>query len=1086
MRYLKTLFVLSLIICFMSYDVVALRELESVPSAIPSDYSEKVYDTLNENGNTWQTVSMVTEAMKNNGHTGGEGGQRIMSIAVSKDAEFLMVGTDVAGCWRSVNGGEYWEPVYGGFLPTGCFAIEIDPKNSNRVLAFGGSPVDNASDNGKNGVYLSEDRGEHWTFVLRQRGACMTRDFRESIAFDPTSYDPASKKCMVAYWSRPWRLQGYPSTTVFNDESKVLKYSEDACGLWKTTDGGNTWFVVNTAMSDGVVKVNPKDGTVYVGNMNGFHRSSDGGVNFSTIVSGKMVYGLDVIDSYPDRVYINDDTGVKISDDGGLTFRTVSCQKFPQSYDTSNPDRIVRNLKVSPVNPQNMVIADFQGSSRYVSRKLYSKDGGATWKESVYDDTDTFFKLNNRDTCYVWHPTDANKLWAFGGDWVVSSKNAGATFKWDFNGGSAVCVPSRTIFNVYDPNLFFYGSQDFHGALTTDGGKTWKHIWKSVGSRGWGCVYGGYAADKNTLIALVSTEKQIDGVGSNTGWNGVREIRVSKDGGETWTKTGVYKLDNHAKRWSEKCYQSPTDKNVLFAGNFRSADYGATWEKMNGCSVVQTHNPYGSKELYGSYKNRIVVSYDSGATWQNYATVKTPGEYSKNPTQTVVWDIAYDGINDILYYVSGTASIGTYVCKVQNGNVTDITGNIVMTDLGKRFHLVSVDPRYPDVVYVGGNGGGGNYIEENSVQRSCDGGKTFYVLSRNGQSNSIVNSGIAAGFVVRDLIIHPTNGYLWVNNGVRGWSKIAPPYKENEFKNLVKDGDMENVLSKLFYSQYSGQNVSYVTDKALTENDTNKAVCFDGSSSAIADKNLYYDVNIDKGHTYYLSFDYRVDGSQSVDMSADVGGIEKSITATNKWKNVNSTFTATSDKTVVSIGPKSASNVKYYIDNLKLYDMTDSIKFDISLPEDCKFNTVFGVEDINGQLYANKNSTVKFSILNDDGLTAVSCGDEIIPFENGVYTLETEESDVNIQSSKDLCIVKENGVPTVFTSNEKSFIIIVAQKDGSDKKNIMCSSYNSNQQNQKISLGNVAEFSGIKNWEDKEIYVWSTFESLRPLCIAMK
>ena len=866
MKFLKKSVILSLIVCNMGYDVIASGELQSVPSEIPSSYYEMEYDTYNEMGNTWQTVSMVTQEMKDKGLSGGEGGQRMTSIAISEDGQFLMAGTDVAGCWRSVDGGLNWEPVYGGFLPVGCFSIEIDPKNSNRVIAFGGAPTSSAIDSGKNGIYISEDRGESWTYVLQQRGACVSRDFRESIAFDPTSYDEKSKKCMVAYWSRPWRLQDAPSVTVFKDESKLLKYDEDIRGLWKTTDGGQTWFNVNTVMSDGVVKVNPQDGTVYVANMDGFHRSSDGGVNFTTVISGKMIYGLDVIDSYPNRVYINDDTGVKVSDDAGKTFKSVTSSTFPKSYDTTNPERIVRNLKVSPMNPQNMVVADFQGSSRYKSEKYYSTDGGKTWKKSTYNATDDFFKANNRDTCYVWHPTKQNKLWAFGGDWIVSSTNSGATFKWDYNGGSAVCVPSRTIFNVYNPNLFYYGSQDFHGAITKDGGKTWKHIWKLYGegnSRGWGCVYGAYAADEKTLFALVSTEKAIDGVGSDTGWNGVREIRVSHDGGETWTKTGKYKKENHAKRWSEKCYQSPTDKNVLFAGNFRSDDYGYTWEEMTNCSVVQTHNPYGEKELYGSYKNEVVVSYDNGATWQKHTTVKTPAEYAKYPTQTVVWDIAYDGINDILYYVCGNASIGIYVCKVQNGKTTDITDNIIKTDVGKRFHLVSVDPRFPDVVYVGGNGGGGNYIEENSVQRSCDGGKTFQVLTRNGQSNSIVKSGIAAGFYVRDLIVHPTTGYLWVSNGVRGWSKIAPPYK-----------------------------------------------------------NMF--------------------------------------------------------------------------------------------------------------------------------------------------------------------ISKENGTPMLYTANEKSFVIVVAQREGKTLKNVLYSNYETNEISKTIVLSDLKEFSQITSWEDKEIYVWSDFETMTPLCDTMK
>ena len=1089
MKIFRKLFILSLIVCFISYDVVALRELQSVPTAVPSNYSEMVYDTLNEYGNEWQTVSMVTEEMKNKGHTGGEGGQRMVSLAISKDGQFLMTGTDVAGNWRSVDGGLNWEPVYGGFLPTGCFSIEIDPKNSNRVLAFGGSPVDNASENGKNGIYLSEDKGEHWTYVLQQRGACVSRDFRESIAFDPTSYDPINKKCMVAYWSRPWRLQGAPSVAVFNDESKLVKYDEDVRGLWKTTDGGETWKVVNTVMSDGVVKVNPQNGTVYVGNMDGFHRSTDGGVNFTTVISGKMVYGLDVIDSYPNRVYINDNTGVKISDDSGKTFKTITSSSFPKSYDITNPERIVRNLKVSPANPQNMVVADFQGSSRYVSQKYYSKDGGSTWAKASYDDTDSFFKANNRDTCYVWHPTNPDKLWAFGGDWIVSSNNAGKTYKWDFNGGSAVCVPSRTIFNVYDPNLFYYGSQDFHGALTTDGGKTWKHIWKAVAngtSQGWGCVYGAYAADEKTLIALVSTDMVIDGIGNGTaGWSGLREIRVSRDGGESWTKTGVYKLKNHKQRWSEKCYQSPTDKNVLFAGNFRSDDYGYTWEEMTGCSVVQTHNPYGKKELYGSYKNTVVVSYDSGVTWQTYTTVKTPDEYAENPSQTVVWDIAYDGVNDILYYVSGNASIGIYLCKVQKNTTIDITKNIVVTDLGKRFHLVSVDPRYPDVVYVGGNGGGGNYIEENSVQRSCDGGNSFYVLSRNGQPNSIVESGIASGFIVRDLIVNPVDGYLWVNNGVRGWSKIAPPYKENEFKNLIKDGDMENISSKLFYSKYADQNVGYVTDKALTENTSNKVLCFDNSNSANA-SNLYYDLNMDKGHTYCFSFDYRADGSQAVDMVTEFGGETKKITATNKWQNVFSTFTATSDKTSVSICAKTNANVKYYIDNWKLYDMTESIKVDSKLPDDCKINCIFGIDEINGQLYANKNSKIKFSLINGDDLTAVSCGDKIINSVNGVYTVELGESDVDIRDPKEMYIEKENGLPTIYTGNEKSFIIIAVEREGACLNSTVCSFYNSNEINKKIVLGDVKEFSQIKNWENREIYVWRNFGAITPLCVMMK
>ena len=750
----------------------------SLPAEIPADYATKQFDKFNEAGNQWETIGMVTKEMKDRGIIGGEGAQRLCGFAISKDGQFLMVGTDVAGYWASYDGGKTWEAGFGGLYARGVFDIAIDPVNEDRIIAYGGYPVQNVTSersNAVNGIYLSEDKGRSWKQVLVQKSACMKRDFRQQIAYDPTSYNEEENKCMVAYWSRPWHLQDYPSINGYFDESKIKVFDGDIKGLWKTEDGGETWFNVNGEMSDGVVKVNPENGTVYVGNFNGFHRSTDGGKTFETVLGGSMIYGLDVIDAYPNRVYVNDYEGVLISDDSGKNFTRVKSTNFPESYDITNPDRIVKGLKVSPLNPNKMVVADFQGSSRYKSTKYFSTDGGKNWTLSTYDNSDDFFKANNRDTNFLWSPIDENKVWAFGGDWVVSSNDSGKTYKWDYNGGAAVCVTARSAFNVYNPDLLYYGSQDFHGAFTKDGGETWKHIWKATGSQGAGFVYGAYAADEKTLICMASTLRQIEGVGSDTDWDGVREIRVSRDGGETWVKTGVYKLDNHAKKWSEKCYQSPTDPNVLFAANFRSDDYGYTWEKMENCNLVYTHNPYGKKELYGSWKDTLVVSYDNGVTWEKFVDVLVPEKLAETPEQTEIWDITVDGINNIVYYISGTYSTGQHFAKVQNGVTTDLTDRIVKTYYGERFQLCTVDPRYPNVIYIGGCGS--SYNEENGVQRSVDGGETFQVLSANGQENTIVKDGPAGGFLVRDLLVHPTTGELWIINSTRGWSKIKPPYE---------------------------------------------------------------------------------------------------------------------------------------------------------------------------------------------------------------------------------------------------------------------------------------------------------------------
>ena len=764
---------------FVWNNVEEMLPLANTVELVVSD--EMQFDTYNQNHNEWQAVNMVNRAMLNEGLQGGEGGQRIMCIAVSRDDTLLLCGNDTGGINRSTDGGRTWEDCLRGFLPGGATAIAIDPHNKNRVLAAGTTQTNNISRvsdadeaiRNITGLYLSEDAGFSWRQVLSQPGAVTHFDFREALCFDESSYDAAINGCSTAYWSRPWRLQASGGKPI--EEEDVYATEQDRKGLWKTTDGGETWFCVNSEMADGYVKVHPTNGTVYVANLDGFHKSTNGGITFETILGGRIIYGLDVVytEGYEDFVWINDQNGIWRSEDCGESFQLVSGSSFPQSVDPEDPDKLVRQLKVSPRNPDLMVLGYYNGTN-YANRKYYSRDGGVTWHIASYDESKDFFKCNNRHPVFVWSNQNSWKVWSTGGDWIASSSNGGQSYSWDYDGGGEVFVDQRSTFNIYNPDILYYGSQDFHGALTTDGGKTWKHIWKCDGNQYSGFVYGTYAADANTLIALVSTRQSIDGVGSSGGWGGVSELRVSRDGGENWTNTGVYILDNHRKKWAEICYQSPTNPEVLFAANYRSDDYGYTWEKME-VDAVYTHNPYGEKELYAGKDQSIMVSYDDGATWKKYCDVKIPDDLAHTPEQTEIWDIAYDGIGNILYYVSGNGSSGKHFCKVENGVTTELTQRLNSDpELGISFQLCAVDPNYSGIVYVGGYAN--RYSNPNGVQRSTDGGKTFQTLSTSGTQDSIVTTGIAGGIEPYDLLVHPESGELWVAQGCNGWAKLPPPY----------------------------------------------------------------------------------------------------------------------------------------------------------------------------------------------------------------------------------------------------------------------------------------------------------------------
>ena len=595
--------------------------------------------------------------------------------------------------------------------------------------------------------------------MLKQPGAVTFFDFREAISYDEATYDPQTGGCTTAYWSRPWRLQASGGAPVNADD--VYATELDQKGLWKTTDGGENWFCVNAEMSDGYVKVHPTDGTVYVANLDGFHRSTDGGATFETVMSGRIFYGLDVVytKGYEDWVWINDHNGVWRSEDCGASFTLISDSSFPQSADPENPDQLVRQLKVSPVNPDFVVLGYYNGVN-YSNRRYYSRNGGRTWNVASYDEKLDFFKVNNRHPVFVWSNTNAYKVWSTGGDWITSSSNGGQSYIWNYNGGGEVFVDQRTIFNIYNPDILYYGSQDFHGALTTDGGKTWKHIWRFTNQYA-GYVYGSYAADENTLIAIVAEGSQ----------SAKRSIYVSRDAGETWENSGCAVTGRGLCKWAEQCYQSPRNPQILFAADWRSTDYGYTWEKMCGVHAVNTHNPYGDKELYGSYYDKIVVSYDDGLTWAVYAEAVT--DETANNTQ--IWDITYDGIGNTLYYVSGNAGSGKHFCKIQNGITTELTQNLNRhPELGVSFQLCAVDPNYPDIVYVGGYSN--RYLNPNGVQRSTDGGMTFQTLTTSGADNSIVRSGIAGGIEPYDLIVHPVSGELWAPQGCNGWAKFPPPY----------------------------------------------------------------------------------------------------------------------------------------------------------------------------------------------------------------------------------------------------------------------------------------------------------------------
>jgi photosystem II stability/assembly factor-like uncharacterized protein len=474
---------------------------------------------------------LITAAGKSAGVGGGEGGQVIYGLATDSSGNFMLMGTDVSGFFRSLDGGSHWQPSNVGILGTGTRAIAIDPHNSMRALIIASSNGYGENGHGNyGGIYLSVDQGESWTQkVAAQVGA--VRDVNE-VAYDPSSRSGGITS--IAYWFASPAAGG---------------------GLRKTINGGATWSTVNSSYSGpGSVAVHPTMRYVYIGNANGFYRSTDGGKTFTKRYTAAIT-GISVSKVQPNFVAITTSGNLVLSStDAGVTFSRCTSSGLPT---TGHP----YGIKASPVNSKYLAVVYDTGRS-WDQHLYYSHDGGSTWAgPTAVSSPGSFFRDMWQDVsanARAWSPTNQNVLFS-AGNWVMKSTDGGAHITWYNDGNNGVDVVSRWVFNPFNPNLILMSAQDWGIAFSKDGGSTWKNLTRTM-------AYGAYAFSSTRLFS-----------GKAATWMGTRTLYTSGDGGNTWTSTGLTS-DNRIAPVSA----DPGDANTAFWNQYRTRDQGHTWSTMSG------------------------------------------------------------------------------------------------------------------------------------------------------------------------------------------------------------------------------------------------------------------------------------------------------------------------------------------------------------------------------------------------------------------------------------------------------------------------------------------------------------------------
>ncbi len=630
------------------------------------------------------------------------------------------------GLFKTADGGKTWAHM--GLADTNTISrIVVHPTNADIVyVAAGGHEW---TKNAERGVYKTVDGGKAWEKVLYVNDETGAYD----LVMDPRSSDTL----YAAMWQRTRKKWNDPRTEGHHTGS----------GIFKTTDGGQTWAPVNQGLPEpkhrgriGLDLCLTKPDTLYalVDNYEISRQPTPEELADSYgIPSSGFIKGA--------TVYRSNDAGASWAQVSGLTPQ----QKALMERHSGTYGWVFGQIRVDPNDPETSYIMGVPFSA--------STDGGKTYARVAGPGSDHHA---------LWiDPANSNYLLKGFDQGVAVSYDKGKSWRY-FRNELNICQFFNVNFDMGTP-FMVYGSMQDHGSFR---GK----VDLSAG---------------RDRIPAVAFENAPGGEGSNhfidptspdivysAGFYGtLSRTEYDKAGafpGRPFSKTILPVLYENEPplrgQWMAPFILSPHNPNILYHGMqylFRSLDRGDTWERISGdlttndaatrgdvryqtlFTVSESPLKYGL--IYaGTDDGRLWVTKDGGKAWTEITAGLAPGKWMSR-------------------VVASGYELGT-VYLTQNGKRDDDFTPYVWksADYGKTWtslakgipvgpvNVIREDPVRKDILYVGTDMG---------VYVATDGGKTWQVLGGN-----------LPTVYALDLVIHPRDNVVVVATHGRGmWALDA-------------------------------------------------------------------------------------------------------------------------------------------------------------------------------------------------------------------------------------------------------------------------------------------------------------------------
>ncbi len=683
-------------------------------------------------------------------------GGRITDIECHPDSpETIYLGAATGGVWKSIDNGGSWDYMFEGIDLISIGDIAIDPNDENIVFAGTGEANSSSYSFLGNGMYKSTDAGNTWQHSGLELSAYIGRiivDYNNSdrifVAACGNLFTPSEERGIYRSQDggNTWERTLFVNDTVAAidlvqhptnpdilyagmwERTRGLTYRHsygEGTGIWKTTDGGNTWTELTNGLPSGdvgrpglaIAKSNPdvlyayfdmpyqevnvyktqnggdswtqtNDGTLYGMNSSFgwyfgqvrvhpsdenmvwvmgvyMYKTTNGGNNWSEGAS----WGVHVdhhamyFDEVNGRILLGNDGGLYSSSDNGNNWNKINNLPFTQFYAIDIDYQNPLRL-IGGTQDNNTLITDAGGTDDW-----YPILGG----DGMYCLID-YSNPNNLYAEYQWgnlyKSTDGgNNMDYIGWNWSNDRINWSAPLAMD----------------PVDSDVLYFGSY---------------RIWKSTnGGWSWDDVSGDITKGVNqyfhtvTTIAVSPVNNNIVIAGTGDGL-----IHISTDAGSNWENI----TNGIPDRWITHVIADPFDENTIYATIsgfrwdeqiahvFKSTDLGQSWQSISG-NLPEL--PVNDIVLDPEHPGYIYIGTDAGVFFTN------------NSGQN--WYMLSDGLPSVavvamkIHNPSRTLVIGTYGVSMYKLDLDDL---VSVEDIeNKQVAKINVYPNpFSDKVYFKG------------------------------------------------------------------------------------------------------------------------------------------------------------------------------------------------------------------------------------------------------------------------------------------------------------------------------------------------------------------------------------------------